>query len=85
MDLNHANIRVNSVSPTWVETPMLEGDRKKIPSLDEIIKKAVPNGRPAGPDEVAAAILYLSGGQASYITGSNIMIDGGLSIGPNFG
>jgi NAD(P)-dependent dehydrogenase (short-subunit alcohol dehydrogenase family) len=64
---------------------MLDGDRKNIPYLDEIIKKAVPNGRPAGPDEVAAAIPYLCGAEASYITGTNIMIDGGLSIGPNWG
>jgi NAD(P)-dependent dehydrogenase (short-subunit alcohol dehydrogenase family) len=84
MDLSQAGIRVNMVSPTWVETPMLDGDRKHIPYVDELIKKAVPNGRPLGPDEVAAAILYLCGAESTFITGSNIMIDGGLSIGPSF-
>lgn len=72
------------VSPTWVETAMLDGDRKHIPILDDLIKKAVPNGRPLGPDEVAAANLYLCGAESTYITGSNIMIDGGLSVGPTF-
>jgi 3-hydroxybutyrate dehydrogenase len=72
------------VSPTWVETPMLEGNRKRVPIIDDIIRKAVPNGRPVGPDEVAAAALYLCGPHSSFITGSNIMIDGGLSIGPTF-
>lgn len=85
MDLSQAGVRVNMVSPTWVETSMLEGDRKHIPGLDDLIKKAVPNGRPLGPDEVAAAVLYLCANEATYIMGSNIMIDGGLSIGPTFG
>jgi NAD(P)-dependent dehydrogenase (short-subunit alcohol dehydrogenase family) len=60
---------------------MLDKDRKNIPYLDEIMKKAVPNGRPAAPDEVAAVSLFLCGAEASYITGANIMIDEELSIG----
>lgn len=85
MDLSPARVRVNMVSPTWVETPMLDGDRKNIPQLDNLIKSAVPNGRAIGPDEVAAAIMYLCGPDSSFITGSNIMIDGGLGVGPTFG
>jgi 3alpha(or 20beta)-hydroxysteroid dehydrogenase len=77
-------VRVNIVCPTWVNTPMLnllhggtdEGKRQ----LNEVIKRAVPIGRAADPDEVAAAIIYLLG--ATYVTGTHIMIDGGLSIGP---
>jgi NAD(P)-dependent dehydrogenase (short-subunit alcohol dehydrogenase family) len=85
MDLNQADVRVNMVSPTWVETPMLEGERKRVPVIDDIIKKAVSNGRAVGPDEVAAAALYLCRAEASFITGSNIMIGGGLGIGPILG
>ncbi|PVI03083.1 NAD(P)-binding protein [Periconia macrospinosa] len=84
MDLSSVRVRVNMVSPTWVETPMLDSDREHIPHLDKIIQKAVPNGRLIGPDEVAAAILYLCGAESTFITGSNVMIDGGLSLGPTF-
>lgn len=85
MDLSQVNVRVNMVSPTWVEGPMLDAERKRVPVLDEIIKKAVPHGRPVAPDEVSAATLYLCGDEASFITGSNIMLDGGLGIGPTLG
>ncbi|ORY09576.1 hypothetical protein BCR34DRAFT_665425 [Clohesyomyces aquaticus] len=83
MDLNRAGIRVNIVSPTWVNTPMLDGDRERVPHLDQLIKEILPIGRAAEPDEVAAAVLYLCGPGATYVTGANIMIDGGLSIGPS--
>jgi NAD(P)-dependent dehydrogenase (short-subunit alcohol dehydrogenase family) len=73
------------VSPTWVEGPMLDGERERVPGLDDVVRNAVPNGRPVGPDEVAAAVLYLCGADASFITGSNIMLDGGLGIGPTLG
>lgn len=73
------------VSPTWVEGSMLDGERKRVPALDDIIRKAVPDGRPVGPDEVSAAALYLCGAEASFITGSNLMLDRGLGIGPTLG
>lgn len=85
MDLNQVRVRVNMVSPTWVETPMLDRDRKHIPVLDDLIEKAVPNRRPLSPEEVAAAVLYLCGAKSTFITGSNIMIDRGLSIVPTSG
>jgi len=49
--------------------------------MEQMIKQVIPIGRAADPDEVAAAVLYLCG--ATYVTGANIMVDGGLSIGPS--
>lgn len=84
MDLNRAGVRVNLVSPTWVNTPMLDGERERVPGVDQLISMLLPIGRAAEPDEVAAAILYLCGPSSTYVTGANIMIDGGLSIGPSW-
>lgn len=83
MDLNSAGIRVNLVCPTWVDTPMFQEESRRIPPMGEVIKKT-PAGRVAQPDEVASAIQFLSSANAAYITGTSILIDGGLSIGPSF-
>ncbi|KAF2868457.1 hypothetical protein BDV95DRAFT_579890 [Massariosphaeria phaeospora] len=84
MDLNSAGVRVNLVSPSWVNTPMLDTDRDRLPpgTIDGIIKQHIPLGRAAEPDEVAAAIVYLCGPGSTYVTGANIMIDNGLTLGP---
>jgi NAD(P)-dependent dehydrogenase (short-subunit alcohol dehydrogenase family) len=57
------------------------GTKEGAQHLENTTKQVVPIGRAADPDEVAAAVLYLCG--ATYVTGANIMINGGLSIGPN--
>jgi NAD(P)-dependent dehydrogenase (short-subunit alcohol dehydrogenase family) len=85
MDLNRAGIRVNMVCPTWVNTPMYEEEKRRIPSMPDLIKSVIAAERPAGSDEVAAAVQYLCSPSSAYITGSSIMLDGGLSIGPTFG
>lgn len=76
---------MNIISPTWVNTPMLGllhgGTEKGVHHMEQMIKQVIPIGRAADPDEVAAAVLYLCG--ATYVTGANIMVDGGLSIGPS--
>ncbi len=71
-------IRVNAVSPTIVMTAMghLAWDGPK----GEAMKKEMPSGRFAEPEEVAAAIAYLAGSGASMITGHNLILDGGYTI-----
>jgi 3-oxoacyl-[acyl-carrier protein] reductase len=66
------NIRVNAVAPSFVLTPMLAED-----SLKEI-SKSVPLGRVSEPEEIARTILFLASDDASYITGSILVVDGGL-------
>ena len=48
--------------------------------VGDAIKKKIPVGRFAQPEEIAAAILYLVGGHAGIIAGSNLVIDGGYTV-----
>ncbi len=72
-------IRVNSVSPWFTETPLSKGLLANTEKLQAITRRT-PMGRIAQPDEIAAAIAFLAMNKASYITGQNIIVDGGLSI-----
>lgn len=78
LDLAPHGIRVNSVCPTWVDTPMLDAAEGS-EELRAMVNDVVPLGRIAQPDEVADVVLFLCSPQASYVTGSGWMIDGGLS------
>ena len=75
-------IRVNSVHPSFAETPMvLEGvARAKDPErVREGLKRAAPMGRMGRAEEIAAAILYLASDESAFTTGAEIVIDGGLT------
>lgn len=71
-------IRVNAVSPTVVMTAM--GHKAWDGPQGEALKKEMPSGRFAEPEEVACAIAYLSGSASSMITGHNLLIDGGYTV-----
>ncbi|SNT32619.1 Enoyl-(Acyl carrier protein) reductase [Streptosporangium subroseum] len=69
-------IRVNSVSPGYIETEMY---RSAIdPDAETRITAEVPLGSLGHPDDVAAAVAFLASEDASYITGQDLVIDGGL-------
>jgi 2-deoxy-D-gluconate 3-dehydrogenase len=70
-------VTVNAVSPTVVETPL--GKKAWAGDKGSAMKKLIPVGRFAQPEEVAALIAYLAGDEAAMITGENILIDGGYS------
>jgi 3-oxoacyl-[acyl-carrier protein] reductase len=77
-ELGSRNITANVVAPGFVDSDMTAGlpeERKA-----EILK-AVPLGRYASPDEVAATVAFLAGQDAAYITGAVIPVDGGLGMG----
>lgn len=67
-------IRVNSISPGIIETPILNGRGVKE------YGDRIPMHRLGTPEEVANVVLFLASDQASYITGVNVPIDGGVSI-----
>ncbi|MGV9666693.1 glucose 1-dehydrogenase [Nocardia niigatensis] len=73
LELAQHNIRVNSVHPGMVRTPMTEG----IP--EDFLQ--IPLGRAATADEVANLIVYLASDESSYTTGAEHVIDGGLIVG----
>jgi NAD(P)-dependent dehydrogenase (short-subunit alcohol dehydrogenase family) len=89
MALDHARegIRVNSVAPGSVDTPMLRwaADRfRGDGSADDVIAewgRVHPLGRVATADEVAAAIAYLASDDARFVTGAELRVDGGLLAG----
>jgi NAD(P)-dependent dehydrogenase (short-subunit alcohol dehydrogenase family) len=77
------NIRVNSVNPSPVETKMMRiledgmGDLSEENDPKTQIEANIPLGRYAEPDEISKLILFLSGDESQFITGSVHMIDGG--------
>jgi 3-oxoacyl-[acyl-carrier protein] reductase len=76
-DLANRGILVNAVSPGFVKTNLT----KKILSANEIRKlsSTIPLKRMAGPKEITSCVLFLSSSENTYITGQNIIIDGGFS------
>lgn len=69
-------IRVNTICPGAVLTPMTE-DLLEQPPMKETIKNMSPQGRVADPSEIAWGALYLASDESSFMTGADIVIDGG--------
>lgn len=72
-------IRVNSVCPGLVKTPMLARSLDRDPSREATLNNVHPIGRIAEPAEIANAALWLSSEQASFVTGHQLAVDGGLT------
>lgn len=72
-------VRVNSVHPGYVETPLVGARLDQHPELQDVIKAKTPLGRLARPEEIATAVLNLVTDDASYITGSAVTVDGGYT------
>jgi len=75
------NIRCNSVHPVFIDTPILDGmvqDGDRDAALQKLGRQ-VPLGRVGQPDDVAYAVLYLASDESSFVTGSEIKVDGGIS------
>jgi len=75
------NIRCNSVHPAFVDTPILDGLLSKVGRAEGIAKLArqVPLGKVGEPDDVAYAVLYLASDESRFVTGSELLVDGGIS------
>ncbi len=86
MALDHAldGVRVNCICPARVETPFVSARIKEYPDPEAAYREMTatqPVGRMGRPEEIAAAVLYLASDEASFITGSALIIDGGWSAG----
>jgi NAD(P)-dependent dehydrogenase (short-subunit alcohol dehydrogenase family) len=81
-DLKDRHIRVNAVSPGSTDTPGLSdllasseiGEQRR-----KMISSTVPLGRFGTPDEIAKAVVFLASDDASYITGTELFVDGGIA------
>ncbi|WP_248963334.1 SDR family NAD(P)-dependent oxidoreductase [Sphaerisporangium perillae] len=71
-------VRVNSVHPGFIETPLSRKLWQGTPRLDSMIDNT-PMGRLGRTDEVAGAVVFLSSDEASFITGSELYVDGGYT------
>ena len=77
LELAPFNIQVNAVSPGFVDTKLT---RKIIGEKNLIqLEKSIPQGRLANPKEIASVILFLSSDNNTYLTGQNIIVDGGYT------
>lgn len=73
------HIRVNAISPWYIETPLTQPVLSQPDRLEKIISRT-PMGRVGKPEEVASLAAYLAMDKSSYITGQNIAVDGGFSV-----
>jgi NAD(P)-dependent dehydrogenase (short-subunit alcohol dehydrogenase family) len=81
-DLKHRRIRVNAVSPGPIETPGLSELAASTGAGEERLKmlsNSVPLGRLGTPEEIAKAVVFLASDDASYITGTELFVDGGMA------
>jgi meso-butanediol dehydrogenase/(S,S)-butanediol dehydrogenase/diacetyl reductase len=72
-------IRANCVSPGMIRTPATESDLLAADHPMRTIARAIPLGRIGDPEEVARCALFLASDEASYVTGANLVVDGGWS------
>jgi meso-butanediol dehydrogenase / (S,S)-butanediol dehydrogenase / diacetyl reductase len=87
-ELGPQGVRVNCVCPGWVRTPMGEKSMEEIAdiwggSVEDaywLCSRETPLRRPGEPEEIAEAIVFLAGPRASYISGAEIVVDGGAMV-----
>jgi len=82
LDYAKTGIRCNAISPGWVDTPINYAHAEMMGGLDKIyaeIDKFQPIGRPGEPIEIAHLALFLASDESSFMTGSIVSADGGMT------
>jgi len=86
LDYAKHNIRVNALCPGWVDTPFNEPYIRQMGGRSETeryVSETIPMGRWASTDEIAEAILFLASDRSSFMTGHELVVDGGEWFGRN--
>jgi len=79
LELADAGIRLNALLPGLIDTPLTQRRLSNQPLMEHWLTR-IPLHRPGRPEEVAQAALFLAGSEASYITGTSLVVDGGWEI-----
>ncbi|MEO9130687.1 MAG: SDR family oxidoreductase [Sphingomonas sp.] len=79
LEVAELGITVNAIAPGMILTPM-NGEAFHDPAYAEKLAQSIPLKRPGKPEEVAGVAVFLASPAGSYITGSTVTIDGGLSL-----
>jgi NAD(P)-dependent dehydrogenase (short-subunit alcohol dehydrogenase family) len=78
-DLVTRGIRVNSISPGFIDTPIHPKMGAAGDDVREGARQAIPLGRVGTPEDIANAVAFLASDEASYIVGIELVVDGGLT------
>lgn len=76
IDYAKEGIRVNAICPGYIDTPLIAGRNE---AITQHLVGLHPMGRLGRPEEVAKAVLFLASDDASFITGANLLVDGGYT------
>ena len=77
LELAEHGITVNSIAPGEISTPMT-GQEDTDPRTED--RPGIPAGRPGHADEIANVVAFIASGEASYLTGASVVVDGGLML-----
>ncbi len=79
LEVANKNIRVNAISPSFVDTPMVSHMTTEYPRMQQNVEQASPMRRLGHAHEIAEAIVWLASEKASFVNGAVLPIDGGLT------
>jgi NAD(P)-dependent dehydrogenase (short-subunit alcohol dehydrogenase family) len=82
LDYAKQGIRCNAICPGWVDTPINHAHAAMLGGLDKVyaeIDSFQPIGRPGEPREIANVVLFLASDESSFMTGSVVVADGGMT------
>jgi glucose 1-dehydrogenase len=82
-ELAGSGIRVLNIAPGAIVTPINKSVLDD-PEARHAVEEEIPLGRMGNPNEIAAAVAWLASSEASYLTGTTIVVDGGMSLYPKF-
>ena len=88
LDFGPSNVRCNAICPGPVRTGLLESGMarmakatgRNVEEVFDMVTESVPLRRPSSPKEIAAACVFLASDEASFVTGSTMLVDGGLAM-----
>lgn len=81
IELSPKGIRVNAIAPGWIQTPMLDKSMQNDPDRLKKILSRTPKNSLGKPEDIGWAAVYLASDQANFVTGQQLVVDGGVSIG----